>query len=149
MKKYIVDQLSLPVAAFLSFLISVFCIHRTVVCVVTALFLMLSCILCYRVLVLPLDLICGKQKACVQFSRQYVSAKYYTEPKAAVCTWCFYEVNKKTDLINPYLIQAMPSDDERFPPKDKEIIIYYYKYSKLFCFWEPVVEESTVDGSLS
>ena len=141
MKKYIVDQLSLPIAAFLSFLVSVLCIHRGAVYVVTAVFLILSCVLCYRVLVLPLDLICGKQKACVQFSRQYVSAKYHTEPKLVVCTWCFHDLNKKIDLINPYLTQPMASDDVRFPPKDKEIIIYYYKYSKLFCFWEPIDEK--------
>lgn len=136
MRKYVIDQITLPVFSILMILVGVICFEGIAFLIVALIMLFLSCFLCYRVLLLPLDLICGKQEAEVRFSRQYVLMHYHTDLKRSICIWRFYEDQRKLDLVNPDLTKREDIVDSHTPPKNKTIKIYYYKYSKILCSWE-------------
>lgn len=135
MKKYIIDQLTLPVFSLIVILVAVICFDSVAFVVIALIMLVLSCILCYRILLLPLDLIYGKCEADVKFSRQFVLMHYHTDPKLNVCIWRFYKSKKKLDLVNPFLKKRDEIVFSKTPPKDQTIKIYYYKYSKILCSW--------------
>lgn len=138
MKKYIVDKLLFLLTGIgIMIAIPFFCgpIFTIIFETITA----LSWIgLCWRILVLPLDLLCGKEEKTVYFSRQQ-DLEEYEFFKRNCFEWVFhYGGNQKITLLVPVSIKKENLASIKCPKKNAPIKITYYRFSKILIDWEQI-----------
>lgn len=89
--------------------------------------------LCRRILLMPLDLICGPKNKSVCFSTQLGIEDFEFFKGKHCCEWKFYYSNNK---ILKLLVPLENANDEKERPiKDEKIDIVYYRFSKILCRW--------------
>lgn len=138
MKKYIIDQIIFLLAGIgIMIGIPFFCgpIFTMIFETITA----LSWIgLCWRIIVLPLDLLHGKGVKTVYFSRQQHLEEYELF-KRNCFEWVFhYGGNQKITLLVPASVKKEELTSIECPKKDAPIKITYYHFSKILIDWEQI-----------
>ena len=138
MKKYIVDQLIFLLAGIgIMITIPFFCgpIFTMIFEAITA----LSWIgLCWRIIVLPLDLLREKEEKTVYFSKQQQFERYETF-KRYCFEWVFhYGGNQKITLLVPASVKKEELKAIECPKKNVPIKITYYRFSKILIDWEQI-----------
>ena len=138
MRKYILDQI-------LFFVIEVLCIvgvyyycgvkFTLLLCIV---FLPALFYLCRRLLVLPLDLLLGKETKVVYFSKLDSIQNYDIFSKRHNVIWTFYYGNNsKLKLLVPISATKEELLNIKQPSTDDIVEVTYYRLSKILCSWNP------------
>ena len=138
MRKYIIDQVMF-LAAGIGIMI---CIPHICGPKITLLLEALTAIswgyLCRRILLLPMDILCGKVTQNVYFSAQmcledleFFKRKYCPE-------WKFVYQNKTLLLLVPIAADMDELQKIEQPRKDEIIRITYFRFSKILLSYEPV-----------
>lgn len=133
MKRYFVDQ-----AIFLLFGVAIaICIPFICGTISTVIFEIVVVLcwgyLCRRILLMPLDLICGPKTKSVCFSTQVGIEDFEFFKGKHCCEWKFYYGKNETlKLLFP--LEKINDEIER-PIKDEKIDIVYYPFSKILCHW--------------
>ena len=138
MKKYIIDKLLFLLAGIgIMVAIPYFC--GPVFTIIFETITVLSWIgLCWRVIVLPLDFLRGKEIKTVYFSRQQ-QLEGYELFKRYCFEWVFhYGGDQKITLFVPASAKKEELTSIECPKKDVPIRITYYRFSKILIDWERV-----------
>lgn len=138
MKKYVIDQL-IFLAAGIGIMIyfgSYFYYSPVFILIVELIAALSWAWLCWRILVLPLDLLKGKEEKIVYFSSQSQIEEY--ESFRRYCfEWKFhYGSNQKISLLVPASVKKEELDSIERPQKNVPIKVTYYRYSKILIHWE-------------
>ena len=146
MKKYIVDRL-LFLMVGIGIIIYIWFYQIPVFTFIFGFMAVLSWVgLCWRILILPLDLVHGKVEKTVYFSSQSQIQEY--ESFRRYCfVWNFhYGSNQKISLLVPVSIKKEELDLIEYPKKNVPIKVTYYRYSKILIHWEEQSGINTENG---
>ena len=133
MKRYFVDQaIFLLMGIVIAICIPFICGPISSVVLEIIIALCWGC-LCRRILLMPLDLICGPKTKSVCFATQVGIEDFEFFKGKHCCEWKFYYSNNK---ILKLLVPLENANDEKERPiKDEKIDIVYYRFSKILCLW--------------
>ena len=84
-----------------------------------------------RVLLLPLDFLCGKKSEEVYFSRLRDVSSYEFFTKKYFCEWKFYSSKGTLAVVVPVAYTEAEVRNMNKPLVDQKVRICYYKYSKI------------------
>lgn len=143
MKKYVLDKVLVPVFGlgilFAGYALDVWS-RKTMILVLVYLSAGF-CILYWRVLILPLDLIFGKRRAQGFFLEMAKSERAEWNPKKSICTWRFVIDNKPCNLVVPRISSAEELEAMKTPPDNQLIWITYYRFSHLLLGFDETNDE--------
>lgn len=142
MRKYIFDKLFVLLTV-VGLMISVPFVWGSVGTVIMEAVLALGYgYMCWRVLILPLDLLHGSQSLEVKtvYSAELVYIeRYHIFSKKYCFEWKFYYGSNQTiTLLVPASVTKEELDSIDCPRQDAPIRITYYHFSKILIHWEPV-----------
>lgn len=136
MKKYIFDHLLVSLIG-LGIIIYLWLHQIPVLTFIFELMTVLSWIgLCWRVLILPLDLFHGKVEKTVYFSGQSQIKEYETFKRYCFKWKFYYGRNQTISLLVPASVKKDELELIQCPKKDVPIRITYYRFSKILIKWE-------------
>ena len=138
MKKYIIDRLIFLLAG-IGIMIGIPFFCGSIFTIFFETMTVLAWIgLCWRMIILPLDLLCGKEEKTVYFSRQQQIEKYEFFKKYCF-EWAFhYDGNKKITLLVPISVKKEEIASIQCPKKDVPVKITYYRFSKILIDWDQI-----------
>lgn len=114
------------------------CIYfPTVLAVIAVILIVLSWgIICYPLVLLPLDLVLGKRTEMFHFSTQLCLDELEFFKKRYTCSWKFWNNKKQLVLIVPLSYTQEQIDQISHPPRDRLLRVTYYPCSKIMISWE-------------
>lgn len=138
-KKYIIDQL-VQLVFFSAVALGFFHATSDIAWVMYVIEILIVCSCSYllrRILVLPLDLLCGHVEKTVYFSQLCNIDKYEFFRRKYFCEWNFYYSSKGTLTL---LVPVCQNHEEILqmdrPVANQKVKIRYYRYSKILYSWE-------------
>ena len=135
-KNYVVDRLL--IVAFYVFLcvLSWIIFDRATAIVITITSCMGSVLMCYRVLLIPIDLLIGRKTEYAIFLRIVGVERIEVSTKSYCMEWKFDSENHNTlYLLNPEAYSFEDVYDCPFPDKERKTKISYLKLSKILLSW--------------
>lgn len=138
-KKYIIDQM-IQLVFFIVVAVGFYRATLDIVWIMIAIEILITCSCLYllrRVLVFPLDLLCGYVEKDVCFSQVCNIDEYEFFRKKCYCEWNFYFSSKGTLTL---LVPVCQTHEEILqmdsPVTNQKMRIRYYRYSKILYSWE-------------
>lgn len=140
MKRYILDRVLI---IFIGICIIV-AIHKILIPVAAVIlgifFIIFLLIQCWRVIVLPLDIICGPKYKVAYFSTQFNMTDYDIIKGKEYWCWKFYSgKNNKFELIN----FNNSEDVNIIDITDSKMSLKYYRFSKILLEWNVMIDTAS------
>ncbi|MCH5278423.1 MAG: hypothetical protein J1E60_01390 [Christensenellaceae bacterium] len=99
--------------------------------------------LCRRILLLPIDLLCGRRAKQVHLVSQQVIDDYEFFRRRCSVEWKLYFGSKgKMFVLVPASAKRKEIDLIKRSQKDEYISITYYRFSKILLDWQPISPKS-------
>lgn len=136
MKLYLLDRALYLFAGILLVIGS--CIYfPTVLAVIAVILIVLSWgIICYPLVLLPLDFVLGRKNELLYFSTQLGLEELEFFKRRYICEWKFVNSKKQLNLMIPLSYSKEQISQSSFPPHDRLLRVTYYPFSKIMISWE-------------
>ena len=136
MKLYLLDRALYLFAGILLVIGS--CIYfPTVLAVIAVILIVLSWgIICYPLVLLPLDFVLGRKNELLYFSTQLGLEELEFFKRRYICEWKFVNSKKQLNLMIPLSYSKEQISQSSFPPHDRLLRVTYYPFSKIMVSWE-------------
>lgn len=119
------------------------CVYFPVVLAVIAVILIALSwgVICYPLVLLPIDLVLGERTEMMYFSAQLCLDELEFFSKKYTCSWKFWNNKKQLILIMPLSYTQEQLDQISYPPRDRLLHVTYYPCSKIMISWEQEPEK--------
>lgn len=95
-----------------------------------------------ELLLLPLDMICGKKEKTMYFWREvnHIDLDFFPKRKTSVWHFIYSQkgINYKVNLLMPIALEEKQIEYMDRPQIHDKIKVTYYRLSKIICSWERV-----------
>lgn len=140
MKLYLFDRALYLLAGVLILIVSFIFFPPILAVIVGVLVFAFWGIICYRLVLLPVDLAFGRKTELLYFSTQLCLEELEFFKKKYICSWKFHN-NKNLILIVPLSYSKEQIAQIIYPPHDRLLRVTYYPLSKILISYDMEIEK--------